>query len=164
VVKREHTIPFIPDEYDQGYFAVFDPYRQRQLYVCTFDVGTDPSFLAAMHITSVLDVSKEAEEHFDQQTTGRRERTLNGIVFCIKMLIESAGDIVIHCRNGRTRSPMIVAAYFMIVSCMSKADAYSALTASFLDQRPHFRDEGIDRLNRYGGHLQMLLHRVDNGS
>jgi len=162
VVKVEEPPgSFVADSNDQGYFIIDDPYRCRLIYVCTEDVGKDASFLAEMDIKSTLDVSKEPEEHYDHQTDAKRIRVLHGLIHCLKLLLDSTGDVLIHCRNGRTRSPAFVAAYFMIVSCLSQEDAYSFVSAELLAQRPAENDQGMDRLGRFVGNMKDLCCLVD---
>ena len=162
VMKLESPSPFIPFADDQGYFEIHDRYRSRYMYVCTIDIGKNPSFLHAYQIENVLDLSKEPEEHFEQQTPSRRRRSLHGIIHCLNLLLDSSGNVVIHCRNGRTRSPVVVAAYLMVVSCLSQKAAYGYVSSELLEQRNPPDGCGIDRAQRYVGHLNELCKLVDN--
>lgn len=70
---------FVPTEGDQGYFSIYDFYLQRNIYVCTKATAINASFLSAMKIVNVLDLSKEPEIHYLDQTQIMRKRVLDGI-------------------------------------------------------------------------------------
>jgi len=151
---------FVPDERDQGYFTVSDNYHQRCIYVCSKAVAENASFLSTMQIEHVLDLSKEPEEHYLDQTSAMRSRVLDGIIHGVKLIMTCPGNIVVHCRHGRTRSPAFVAAYLMVVACMSQTAAYSFLSSEYDKQRRLETTDGIDRLNRYIGNLNDLMKLI----
>ena len=151
---------FVPSKGDQGYFSVHDYYRQRYIYVCAKDIAENGSFLSAMEIESVLDLTKEPEEHFWDQTDRMRLRILHGIVHSLQLIINCPGNIAIHCRNGRTRSPAFLAAYLMIVAGMSQTGAYCYLSSEYSRQRCLSPGSSIDRMNRYVGTLADLIKLV----
>lgn len=152
--------PFVPSERDQGYFSIHDFYRQRYIYVCAKEIAENASFLSTMEIENVLDLTNEPEEHFSDQTKDTRLRILNGIVHSLKLIMNCPGNIVIHCRHGRTRSPAFIAAYLMIVAGMSQKGVYCYLSSEYTRQRSINPDSTIDRLNRYIGTLQDLMELV----
>lgn len=153
---------FVPDERDQGYFMISDNYQQRCIYVCSKAVAENASFLSTMQIEHVLDLTKEPEEHYLDETTTERIRVLDGMIHGVKLIMTCPGNIVIHCRHGRTRSPAFLAAYLMIVACMSQEAAYSFLSSEYRKQRRlDGAYENIDRLNRYVGNLNDLIKLID---
>ena len=152
--------PYVPSQRDQGYFVIEDYYSQRYIYVCTMEVAQNGSFLSTMKIQHVLDLSKEPEEHFTDQTESVRLRVLHGIVHGLQLIINCSGNIVIHCKNGRTRSPAFLAAYLMIVFGMSQKAAYDYLSSEYSRQRCLAPGSCIDRMDRYIGSLIDLIELV----
>ena len=65
---------------------------------------------------------------------------------------------MIYCNNGRTRSPSFVAAYLIVVCCMSPTIAYANLSKYFIEFRGSI--DGNDRDNRIFSHLEYLVHAL----
>ena len=152
---------FLPDERDQGYFAISDNYRQRCIYVSTKAVAENASFLSTMQIEHVLDLTNEPEVHYMDVTIRERIRVLDGMIHSVQLIMACEGNIVVHCRHGRTRSPALLAAYLMIVACMSQEAAYSFLSSEYIKQRRLDGTFGIDRLNRYIGNLNDMMKLIE---
>jgi protein-tyrosine phosphatase len=79
-------------------------------------------------------------------------------------MIGCGDSIVIHCRNGRTRSPVVVAAYFVVVHCLSPEKAYEFLSMHYRRARPSADMRGIDREMRFIMHLAILIKMISPGS
>ena len=156
---RQGADQFVPTEGDQGYFTMYDFYLQRDIYVCEKEIATNVSFLSTMKIENLLDLSKEPEYHYFDQTPIMRQRVLDGIVHSLKLLMTHTGNVVVHCRHGRTRSPAFLVAYLMIVACLSLEAAHSCVSSEYRKQR--YRREDIDRLGRYTGNLKDLIALID---
>jgi hypothetical protein len=112
------------DPEDDGYFAVYDEYKERYIFVCSRQVGRTRAFNEEFEIMSYLDLMGPKDIEAASLEEYERITYANVIKAMISQMANTEGNISVYCFNGRSRSPAFVAAYFVAVGCYSAARAY----------------------------------------
>ena len=115
-------------------------------------------------IDYVLDVTRSIDDsHYLYQSEVERRLFFNQMVHVVQLFLTTDGNIAIYCNNGRSRSPALVAAYFVVAECFSAAGAYKYLSSIF--QRMRHSDKNIDREGRfekYIDELEIIMKLAEN--
>lgn len=69
-------------------------------------------------------------------------------------LLDTAGDVVIFCNKGRSRSPMYLVAYLILIHCMTPDESMTLVAGLLLEQRNEI-------LDRYGSLKPIVEHFHD---
>ena len=150
--------------FDPGFFVVNDGVKYRYIYVCCRSVGESVNFRKSYGIDYVLDVTRSIDDsHYLYQSEAERRLFFNQMVHVVQLFLTTDGNIAIYCNNGRSRSPALVAAYFVVAECFSAAGAYKYLSSIF--QRMRHSDKNIDREGRfekYIDELEIIMKLAEN--
>lgn len=142
------------DSDDDGYFWVFDQFKNRKIYVCKREVGRSKAFNEEFCIKYFVDLCRTNDEFSGDLGVRAKEKVYRQICRIVVEMIDSEGNIAIFCGRGRTRSPIHMAAYFIVVCCYTTRQARSMLSARYFLQRGDNR--GIDRDCRFVHYLDRL--------
>ena len=91
-------------------------------------------------------------ESFDSMTKGRAMWWLDNVRYVVLQLFDADGDALLCCRNGRTRSPMYLVAYLVIIYNMTTLNA-KKVVAKLLHES---RGMELDRFDSLGPLIEKL--------
>lgn len=143
------------DEYDDGFFFVTDSFKNRKIYVCRVEVGRSKAFHDAFNICHFVDLVRTNDEHSIDLGRRQQDKVYQQICSIALQIADCDGNICIFCGRGRTRSPVHIAAYLIVVHCYSPEEARAVLSYAFVLHRSDTR--GIDRDNRFNVYLNRLV-------
>lgn len=132
--RRAHDLPNCED---RGYMVYVDVIRQRNIYVTSKEVGLSSIFHTEMGINSLFHLISKSNnhEHYTDMTTQTKQWWVDNMQYVALQLIETEGNVVMFCNKGRTRSPMYLVAYLVIVNSMSVREAINHVTRLLDEQR-----------------------------
>ena len=153
--RRAHDLPTSDDK---GYMVYFDELRQRNIYVSSKEVGLSNAFHTEKDIQYLFHMicKSNNHQHSTDMTPSRRQWWTDNMQYIALQLFETEGNVVLFCNNGRTRSPMYIVAYLIIIYGMNVNDAMHVIEKLLMEQR-HLE------LDRYDSLLAIVvdIHAVD---
>ena len=122
---------------DKGYLEYYDEPLGRYIFVSSKEVGLSKCFHDDMNIISLFHLIEKSTNHEDysDMTSSTRQWWLDNMRYVALQLMNTEGNIVIFCNKGRTRSPMYLVAYLVIMHCMTVSRAMSVVGTLLHDQR-----------------------------
>lgn len=128
---------------DPDYIEFYDVLRDRYIYVTAQAVGLSHAFHIAKKIDFLFHLIKKNTNHEDyiNMETPTRKWWVNNMCHVALLMSDTEGNIVLMCNNGRTRSPMYLVAYLIIMYSMSVAQSMNIVENLLRDQR----DQPLDR-------------------
>ena len=138
-LRRAHDLPLCPDK---GYISYFDEPRHRKIYVSTKAVGLSQAFHAEKGIEGVFHLIKKSNnhQHYSDMTPTTRQWWIDNMQFVALQVMETDGNVVLFCNNGRSRSPMYLVVYLVVMYSMSVVVATDLVSDLLLDGRGHSLD------------------------
>lgn len=100
------------------------------------------SFHHEKDISFVFNVIKQStnhQHHTDMNST-TKQWWLDNLKYVALQMFDAEGNIVIFCKRGRSRSPIYLVAYLIIIYNMCPADAQNVVRESLLEQRAEILD------------------------
>jgi hypothetical protein len=72
--------------------------------------------------------------------------------------LKNGKDVVVYCKNGRSRSPSVLASFFLIFRGMSLSSIFKWFRKAYKDQRPLTNrvSASFPNFDRFGGVLRLL--------
>ena len=146
--KRAHDLDFKPE---RGYTVFYDTLFDRNIYITSKQVGFSHAFHVEFAVESMFNLLKHSTNHNDyhDMMASTRKWWINNMKFVALQLAETRGNVVLFCTNGRTRSPMYVVVYLMMIHSMSIDTAMTTIGDLLMSQRGH-------ELDRFQSLLPML--------
>lgn len=127
---------------DRGYFVFHDSAVQRNIYVSTGEVGQSQPFHDEMRIEWLFNVIMKNTDHSrsTNMCPSVRKWWIANMKHVVLQLIDTPGNVVLFCVNGRTRSPMYLVAYVAVVYSMLPINAMALVKVLLKDQRADLLD------------------------
>ena len=127
---------------DRCYFVFHDSAMQRNIYVSTGDVGQSQPFHDEMGIEWLFNVIIKNTDHSrsTNMLPALRKWWVANMKYVVLQLIDTPGNVVLFCVNGRTRSPMYLVAYLAVVYGMLPIKAMALVQTLLKDQRAELLD------------------------
>ena len=138
---------------DKGYTVFIDAVYNRKIFIATKEVGLSRAFHGEYNIKSGVNVIRMSTNHSDYDDMSKSMKTwwIHNMRYVAMQLAETAGNVVIFCNNGRTRSPMYLAAYVIIMRSMSISNAMTTVGGLLFEQRHYI-------LDRHRSFVPILCH------
>ena len=133
---------------------IYDNYKERKIFISRREVGRSQCFLEEFAIRSFVDLIRTNDEHSNDLSSRGKEKVYRQICNIVQQLSNSEGNVVVFCGRGRTRSPVHVAAYFIVLHCYTVQEAHTILSKRLSTYRGDNR--GIDRDSRFTLYLDRL--------
>ena len=132
--QRSHDLALSDD---QGYFVYDDVVMKRKIFIGKKDVGLSLPFHQEFDIEGLfhLIIKSNNHEDFDRMDEPRRQWWIDNMQYVALQMLDTTGNIVLFCNNGRTRSPMYLVAYLVIMYTMSVSNAMDFVGQLLLEQR-----------------------------
>lgn len=113
-------------------------------------------FHEAQGIVHLFNVVKKSNNHdtFENMTKHRAQWWLDNLRYVALQMFDADGDVLLCCVNGRTRSPIYLVAYLVIIYNMTTAEALDTV-GTLLHDRRRLK---IDRYNS----LTPLIEHIEN--
>ena len=107
-----------------SYFTFYDTAKDRRIFVSSRVTAQSALFQQEHGIAYSFNVLKKSTNHesFHYMSNKRRQWWIDNMMHVAIQMLDSEGDIVLYCLQGRSRSPMYLVAYLVIIYNMS-ADA-----------------------------------------
>ena len=136
---------------DDDHVELLDPVSGRFIYVCTQDkvrtlpapssTGNDDHEFPRLCNAVRMNVKKCKALIWDSHPEGTTERNSFVTAFvdlacAVSETLDSGNDVLIHCKNGRSRSPSIVLGLFLLFRRQTYANVNDWLNEAFQTQRP----------------------------
>lgn len=117
--------------------------HNRQIFVAPKDVAIPHAFHEEHNIETLFLVIKKCNNHEDYHWMERpmKQWWIDNMKYLALQLVDTAGNRVLCCNNGRTRSPMYLVSYLVIIYGKSVRAAMSTIGSLMKEQR----DEELDR-------------------
>ena len=146
--RRAHDLDFKPE---RGYTVFYDTLFDRNIYITSKQVGFSHVFHVEFAVESMFNLLKHSTNHEDYHDMGKATRKwwIDNMKFVALQLAETRGNVVLFCTNGRTRSPMYVVVYLMMIHSMSINNAMTTIRELLMSQRGY-------ELDRHRSLLPML--------
>ena len=111
--------------------------RGRWIFVSTKAAGLSEAFHNDKEIGSLFNVLKPNSTHasFTDMTPTTKKWIVDNMQYVALQLFDAKGNIVIFCKNGRSRSPMYLVAYLIIFYGVSVHEAMHSINDMLVDQR-----------------------------
>ena len=137
--KRAHDLDYMPE---RGYTVFYDTLFDRNIFITSKQVGFSHAFHEEFAIESGFNLLKHSTNHNDyhDMINTTRKWWVNNMKFVALQLAETRGNVVLFCSNGRTRSPMYVVVYLMMIHSMSIHNAMTTIRELLLSQRGYELD------------------------
>ena len=115
----------------------------RRIFVTTKEVGLSRAFHEENEISYLFNlISKSSNHsHFTDMTAKMMQWWLDNMKHVALQLIDTPGNVVLCCNHGRTRSPMYLVTYIIIVYGVATLNAIDIVHTLLIDQR----GQSIDR-------------------
>lgn len=78
----------------------------------------------------------------------------DNLMYVALQIFDAGGNVVLFCKNGRSRSPMYLAAYLVIIHCLTPSESLSCVRKLLQDQRG-------EELDRYDCLVPFIYHIFD---
>ena len=140
-VRQVHDI----DGHDRGYIVFNDVSLNRLIYISTMKVGKSAPFHEEKDIVAIFNVIGKNNDHsgYESMPPSLCEWWVNNMMYVVLQLMDTPGNVVLFCNHGRSRSPMYLVAYLIVVHGMLPKVA-RALVQSLLKEQ---RAQELDRFN-----------------
>ena len=115
----------------------------RNIYVATKAIGLSKSFHDAFCIKYIFNVIKPCTNHesFHDMTSHMKAWWSDNLVHVALQLINTNDNVVLCCNSGRSRSPMYLAAYLVIMYGYGASNAVSVVREMLQEQRSEVMDK-----------------------
>ena len=135
--------PFASDyNGDQGYFVYDDQLFNRKIFISRIQLGLSLPFHQDNGIKALFHLIEKSNNHedYDRMDPSRRVWWIDNMQCTVLQMLDTEGNIVLFCKNGRTRSPMYLVAYLIIVHAMSVHKAMDIVADLLQQQRGQILD------------------------
>lgn len=114
------------------------------------------SFHHDKRISFVLDLIKQStnHEHHSDMSTTTKQWWLDNLKYVALQMFDAQGNLVMFCNRGRSRSPMYLVSYYVIIHNMHPIEAMKIVRNSLMEQRG-------EMLDRYDS-LTPFIHCIYN--
>lgn len=132
---------------DRGYVEFYDAVRDRKIFFTTHKVGQSHSFHVekrikhVVHLIKSTDILKNNHESHINMTPLLRKRWFINLINVTLQVFEVEGNVTMFCYNGRSRSPMYLVVYLIIIYNMTPDEAMDTVRNLLSSQR----DQPMDR-------------------
>ena len=102
--------------------------------ICMFSIGICRrvfGLLQKNNINCVLNVRPCDDSHSSDELGGPQKEFFSLMLHVIQLRLSYDGEIAIYCDRGRSRSPAVIAAYFVVIECLSSLGAYKYMSKGF---------------------------------
>lgn len=127
----------ISTTFDRGYFVYHDVLRGRNIYVSCKEVGLSFCFHEAKEISSLFHLINKSSnhQHYQDMTHTTKQWWIDNMQYVALQILDTEGNVVLFCNKGRTRSPMYLVAYLIIMYSMTVSHAMSVVGKLLEEQR-----------------------------
>ena len=127
---------------DQGYFVYEDDIFNRKIFISKREVGLSQAFHEENQIQFLFHMINKSNNHedYDRMDPARRIWWVDNVQYMTLQMLDAPGNIVLFCNNGRTRSPMYLVAYLIIVQSMPVHKAMDIVSELLRQQRGYTLD------------------------
>lgn len=121
----------------QGFIVFYDELRHRNIYVSSLQVGVSRAFHEEHGIKTLFHLIKKNSNHesYDDMTLTTRKWWLDNMQYVAVQMLDAEGNIVLICNSGRTRSPMYLVAYLIIMYSMTVRKSMKVVADLLNEQR-----------------------------
>ena len=102
-------------------------------------------------VFNLIEQSTNHEHHSDMSTT-TKQWWLDNLKYVALQMFDAQGNLVMFCNRGRSRSPMYLVSYYVIIHNMHPIEAMKIVRNSLMEQRG-------ERLDRYDS-LTPFIHCI----
>ena len=128
--------------------SIYSFYFIKKNYICTKEIGWSKAFHDDFNIKNIFHVTRVNSDHSHHSYMNAELRqwwTTNFIYVTLQMM-STEGNICLFCNNGRSRSPMYLVAYLVVVHSLFPSDAMDIVRCKLWD----VRGEQLDRYDSLG--------------
>ena len=117
-------------------------------------VGLSHAFHADVKTKHLFHLIKENSnhDHYNYMSSKQKGWWIANMLNVTIQMLETSGDLILICNNGRTRSPMYLVAYLVVVYSMSASRSVKMVSDLLMQQR----NEIVDR----NGELIGIIERI----
>lgn len=132
-------------ETDKGYVEFYDHILKRTIFIASKAVGLSRAFHEDKRIDNLIHLIKKCNnhDHHTDMTAHTRKWWFQNLINVALKLYDVPGNIVLCCNHGRSRSPVYLVVYLIIVHNISDREALSVVGELLTSQR----GETIDRFD-----------------
>ena len=133
--RKEHDD--LDSSNDPGYFVYRDVLRDRSIFISSKEVGLSFAFHEKNDVKALfhLIIKNSNHEHYQYMSRLTRQWWIDNMKYVALQMLDTEGNIVLFCKTGRSRSPMYLVAYLVIMYSMSVADAMGVVGKLLQDSR-----------------------------
>lgn len=109
----------------------------RRIFVSNKQVGLCLNFHDVQGINHLFNVVKKSTNHdtYGNMTKSKVQWWYDNLRYVALQMFEADGDVLLCCVNGRTRSPMYLVAYLVIIYNMTTVKAKGVVATLLQDSR-----------------------------
>lgn len=121
----------------QGFIVFYDELRRRHIYVSSLQLGVSRAFHEEHDIKTLFHLIKKSSNHEDyhDMTSTTRKWWLDNMQYVALQMLDAKGNILLICNSGRTRSPMYLVVYLIIMYGMTVRKAMKIVSDLLDEQR-----------------------------
>ena len=114
----------------------------RIIFVASKEVGLAKAFHVKKRIRAVFNVIKlcNNHEHHGMMTVGKKRWWVNNMKHVALKMFDVDGNVVLLCNHGRSRSPMYLVAYLVIIYGMEPSNALAMVSKILFESRRELLD------------------------
>jgi hypothetical protein len=128
---------------DKGYFVFTDTaFDGRSIYITTKDVGLSTAFHVEKRIGSAFYLIKKNNnhEHHTDMSPRTRKWWFQNLIHVALRIASAEGNVVMFCQRGRSRSPVYLVVYLIIIYNMPAGEAMRTVGSLLADARHDVMD------------------------
>ena len=144
-------------EGDPGFITFYDARRERNIFVSTWQLAHSAKFHEQMQVNGLFDVIKPntIHQYFVNMTALNQKWLLMNMRYVSLQIYKTDGNIILSCKNGRSRSPMYLVVYIIVVYDVTIAEAMKIVSTILFD----VRNVELDRYELYVPALRYIIDR-----